>query len=253
MTSSNRISSSLCRVCRVVGICGTLAGHAALLIFLWLMIHQADSRDLPLPVESSLIALHVVSAPAPSAPVPETPSTSEAPESPTTPPEPEIVMPIPEPEAEPEIKPALEKAETLPLPKEKPKERPARKAPPSQAQPVRSTPAASPSSEAIVPNASAQAQARQTLLSYLLAQFEKYKHYPATARKLGLEGVVHVAVSVDSRGNLISIQLKDDDTHPVLRKATADTIEKIRNNWRPQVYPHAVSIVVPLRYSLVHR
>ncbi len=127
--------------------------------------------------------------------------------------------------------------------------------PQEPAQPVRSAPTSSPSSEAIVANASTEArtQARQTLLSYLLAQFEKYKHYPATARKLGLEGVVHVAVSVDSRGNFTSIQLKDDNSHPVLRKATTDTIEKIRNNWRPQASPHAMSIVVPLRYSLVHK
>ncbi len=265
MTHNSRISSSFCRICRYVGLCGTLAGHGALLLPVWFLMHQADSA-LPPPVEASMIALHVVPSPAP--PTPHTAPPVMAPEYPEPPIEPEKPEPIPEPEqkpepipplvpeSSPEPLPALEKAEIPPPPKEKPKERPKRKAPPPQVRPpVRTSPVASQTPDATITAAAAaaEAQAKQTLLSYLMAQFEKYKRYPASARKLGLEGIVHVSVSINAGGNIASIQLKGDEIHPILHKAATETIEKIRRNWQPPPTPHAVSVVIPLRYKLVDK
>ena len=42
------------------------------------------------------------------------------------------------------------------------------------------------------------AQARQTLLSYLVGQIERYKYYPPAARHLNLEGVVNITVTVNT-------------------------------------------------------
>ena len=224
------------RRCRAVGLCGTLAGHGVVVLLLWLTVQSASSMELPPPVESSVIALHVVAAQT----------------APQALPEPASPPPPAEPEPEPEKK-ALQAKEPIPPPP-KPKQQPKpRKPAPKKMEPNPQAAAPSPSATEIKPAAQAvaAAQAKQTLLSYLMAQIERHKRYPNAARKLRLEGVVHIAVAIDAGGNLASIRIDKADAHQMLQKAATETMEKVRENWKAQATPQPVSVVIPLRYSLV--
>ena len=232
----------LFRRCRAVGLCGTLAGHGAVLLLLWLAMQSASSMELPSPVESTVIALHVVTAQA----APQAPLESASPPPPA------------EPEPEPEKKALQAKESTPPPPKPKQQPKP-RKPTPQKREPKLHAVAPSPSAtetklaaQAVAAaQAAAVAQAKQTLLSYLMAQIERHKRYPHAARKLGLEGVVHIAVLIDAGGNLASIRIEKTDAHQVLQKAATETMRKVQEGWKPQATPQAVSVVIPLRYSLV--
>lgn len=94
------------------------------------------------------------------------------------------------------------------------------------------------------------AQVRQTLLSYLVYQVEKYKHYPPAARRLSLEGKVDITVRVDTSGGITSINISQNGIHPILYKATQKTMRKVRQTWKKQPSPQAMTLVVPLRFSL---
>ena len=63
--------------------------------------------------------------------------------------------------------------------------------------------------------------------------------------------MVHIAVSIDAGGNLASIRIDKADAHQMLQKAATETMEKVRENWKAQATPQPVSVVIPLRYSLV--
>ena len=83
-----------------------------------------------------------------------------------------------------------------------------------------------------------------------MAQMNRYKRYPSSARKLGLEGVVPVHVTIDGQGRITSISLAGGDVHPALQKAAAETMAKVRGNWKPPAVTHGISATVPMRFSL---
>ena len=93
-------------------------------------------------------------------------------------------------------------------------------------------------------------EAKQSLVSILVAQMNRYKRYPSSARKLGLEGVVPVHVTIDGQGRITSISLAGGDVHPALQKAAAETMAKVRGNWKPPAVTQGISVTVPMRFSL---
>lgn len=93
-------------------------------------------------------------------------------------------------------------------------------------------------------------QAQRTTLSFLMAQLERYKKYPMPARRLGLEGVVNVLVIIDGKGLLQDLRRADEKAHPILQKATDQMLAKVRANWKNQAAGQAISIVIPIRYTL---
>lgn len=232
--------------CKRVGALCTICAHCALIGIFWAVATYANPPMVSPPVESSVIAMHVVAA--------------------------QSLQSAPAPEATPIGKPVDEKAIPSQVTPKEAQERPAlqatKKAPKKQPTKRDISPTAKTEAPIKTPHVAAQAsttshntgaanasevQAKQTLMSYLVAQIEKYKKYPNAARKLGLEGVVHIAVTIGSGGNLLSIQTRGDALHPILQKAAAETVAKVRENWKQQGHMAPLSVVIPLRYSLVER
>ncbi len=227
------------RISRRLGFLGALLVHGGIAAFLLVGVSQALPTPLPPPVEAVVITLSDPSPGPQSAPAPA------APEEPPSPPREETPPPPPEPT------PAVEKVV------EKPVERPRKQTPPK---PRRAEPAApsaartSPSSTSAgtgTPHASAAtAEARQTLLSALIARIEREKRYPPAARRLGLEGVVQVEVRVDVQGRIISVRTREGQAHTVLEKATRETLQRVQEDWKPMPMPEATTLNIPIRYSL---
>lgn len=236
------------RTSRVVGLAGALTGHGGLVILALLFLSQTPAIPLPPPVEATTIALQVVapqkkvSQPAPvepPKPVPVSkPAVQPAKSAPIEPVKPKraVTPPVPKPALQPLPEPVhssvRQSSEPAPVPAPRPVTQPAQMANTGQ------------------PTAPPDTQAKQTLLSYLVAQIEKHKRYPAQARRRGIEGTVRMKVSIDSAGNLLAISVLDG-ADPLLAKATQSVANKIREQWKSSGSGASVSVIVPLRYSLV--
>lgn len=75
--------------------------------------------------------------------------------------------------------------------------------------------------------------------------------YPESARKAGMEGVVHLDVAVTAQGEVDSITIRQSSGYPLLDKSAVDRVSTWR--FRPAEmggYPIASHIVVPIRFRL---
>ena len=68
----------------------------------------------------------------------------------------------------------------------------------------------------IAPNGTGEG--RDSFLGRLLAQLNRFKQYPRTARKAGIEGVVMLHFVMDAQGKVIQITYHGVDGEPILRK-----------------------------------
>lgn len=215
------------------GLTGTFLAHGLILLVLLFVVDEAEPTPLPPPVEALRISLTEPVA----APEPE-PVAQVEPEVPPLP----QVLPPPVPE------------ETLPVKKAdaRPKKKiPPKKEAPRKEQPERAvSPAPAPPKQAPAPDTALRKEARQTLLSALLARIEKEKRYPTAARRLGLEGQVTVTVKVDAQGRIAGIQVQGADAHAVLEKATQEALNRVRSKWTPVPVPEAMTLRIPIKYSL---
>jgi protein TonB len=92
--------------------------------------------------------------------------------------------------------------------------------------------------------------ARQALLSVLIAGLEREKRYPAAARRLGIEGQVMAVVRVDSQGRIISASVVGNESDPMLERATLEALERVQKKWIPMPLPEPMILNIPIRYNL---
>ena len=223
--------TALARTSRGLGLTGTVAAHGIILLVCLLLGDQATPTPLPPPVEAVRISLtEPVAAPAP-----------QLAEQPEPQPEPEPAPPVVE-----EKTPVVEQVKPLP---EKPKPPRQKSASKPQAKPV-----AAQTPQTAVPPPPAQdaavKEARQTLLSALIARIEKEKRYPTAARRLGLEGQITAVVRVDAQGRIVSVGVQGAGAHAILEKATEEALNRVRSNWNPVPVPEAMTLRIPIRYTL---
>lgn len=100
---------------------------------------------------------------------------------------------------------------------------------------------------------SGHGQAQHNLLAYLHSQILRYKRYPNSARRLGLEGVVNINIKIDSNGHLVTARLMSKESHPILRDATLNIIKNLKKNWSQQMTAKAINVTIPVRYLLVEK
>lgn len=211
----------------------SLAVHICAAAFVFL---QADNAPKPAAiVESANISIKITShAEQPKA----VPSVETKPE--------------PKPEPRPKVKKQVQ-----------PKQKPAPKAlarksqekPASESQPAPQPTAGqySPAPDKQQELAAKRAQEQTTIESYLLAQVEKYKRYPQAARRIGLEGIVHMKFTIDGQGALFRVELAAHSAHQILARSARQTMDRIQKNWTPVSVSREISIIVPLRYTLNDR
>ncbi len=87
------------------------------------------------------------------------------------------------------------------------------------------------------------------VLEGLRSRILSEKAYPAVARKRGMEGIVHLMVSLDPEGELIEVKVIRSSGHRVLDRAAIVLIRRV------VPYEHglgqSLTIEIPIRYSLV--
>lgn len=224
--------TALAKTSKGFGLTGTLMAHSLVLFAFLALADPAAPTLLPPPVEAVRISLtEPVAAPEPERPAqPETPPASEPP-------------PLPLVE---EATPVLKKKDPPPK-KTEPRTQTVR--PREQAKPV-AGPERSPTSQNAAAPSPALKEARQTLLSALIARIEKEKRYPTSARRLGLQGQVTAEVRVDAQGRIIAVRVKGGGIHAILEKATMETLNRVQDKWKPVPVPEAMTLHIPIRYTL---
>jgi len=225
-----------------IGAIGTFATHALLLAAI---LYGASFVHTPPPqAEANVpvqLTLTVIDEQAAAPPEPEaSPAQALSPE------------PLPEKEpADPVVEPEEPEQEALRArPKPPPPKRKRKKAPEATQAQQSDGNARQKAENGNKANHHASREAKQTVVSILVAQIDKYKRYPSSARKLGLEGVVSIRVTIDAQGRITNITFSGGGAHPSLQKAAAETMAKVRGNWKPPSVSQGISVTVPLRFSL---
>lgn len=237
-----KLMPSLAQASKACGFTGTAMLHCGILLACLFMAAQAAPTPLPPPVEAIRITLaEPAAAPAPSpraVPVSEPPAPVPIVEE--TPPE--AAPPVQDAQAKPkENKPKPRKVQTKPVP--------ARTHLPEKAVDAPSAVAPQPD-QALLARTRRAEEARQTLLSALIARLEREKRYPVAARRLGLEGQVMAVVRVDAQGRITSVSANADEAQAVLERATLEALQRVQENWKPTPVPEPMTLRIPVRYSL---
>lgn len=214
--------------------------HGLLAWFLW---ERSSSRVLPQPKKRIEVTL-VAPPPSPVAPIP----VVTPPPPPKTPP---VVTPPPRPQPAP-VKPAAPAPERAVEPLSKPQpvaEETAAVAP--VAEPVR--PVEHPQPVAVAPPVAEPKPEVQTPPGFDAAYLNNPKPvYPASARRMGLEGVVILRVKVDAHGKPQEVRVLTSSGSPVLDRSALDIVSQ---QWtfvpaRQGDRPVSGVVDVPIRFSL---
>ncbi len=124
--------------------------------------------------------------------------------------------------------------------------------------PAKTMTAAPPVSEAPPPAAAAPSpqrgvsEGRETYLGRLLAQLNRFKHYPPEARKAHIEGVVQVHFVMEADGHLTRAEIQKSSGRPALDKEALALMERAQPlPPLPADFPtHTLDAVVPIEFSL---
>jgi protein TonB len=215
---------------------GTLLLHGGALLLYLLAASQQLAPSLLLPPAAEAVRLSLTEA------VPEPKA------APPAPPEP---APVPEPAPEPPAPVPLKKTLPPETPSLKSKPQKKKEAPPPRPEEIPSNPVPQAVAQDTAPQQTpALAEARQTLLSALIAGIEREKRYPPAARRLGLEGTVTVVVRLDEQGRIADIRVRGNPAHALLERATLETLERVQAKWRALPVPEPVTLTVPVLYVL---
>lgn len=105
------------------------------------------------------------------------------------------------------------------------------------------------------PSAPAQtrvaAQEERLWLAALLARLRELRRYPASARRLGQEGVVSVQILVQADGSLNELILQRGSGYPTLDRAAQELVRQAAEQVRAEMRPErAARLVIPVAYRL---
>ena len=120
--------------------------------------------------------------------------------------------------------------------------------PPITAQ--QSTQPAPPPPPAAAPNG--VGEGRDSFLGRLLAQLNRFKQYPRTAKKAGIEGVVMLHFVMDAQGRVLSYEIVRSSGRPILDSEALALIQRAQPlPALPADYPtRTLDAIVPIEFSL---
>jgi protein TonB len=234
--------TSLARTSKAFGFAVTAMLHCGMILAYFFVVPYALPIALPPPVEALRITLAepiAVSSP---------PQTASIPDPPT--PTPGVEQSTPPKTVQQEQKVPVTPKKDFPS---KPPEVQPKPVPPQEslAQAVSKAPVAiQQRDDGSLASVQKIEEARQTLLSALIASLEREKRYPTAARRLGIEGRVIAEVRVDSKGPIISISVKSNTPQEMLERATLEALQRVRNKWSPVQVPESMTLNIPILYSL---
>ena len=128
----------------------------------------------------------------------------------------------------PEMREALEPAETASLPEEETREPSAEVAPPSPMPPPSRSPSSSDAAPSFPAHPRSEGEAPPSRQAVPLYLKNPPPQYPAAARRRGYEGTVRVEVLVDREGKVRDLRLVESSGHPMLDRAAIGTVK----GWR---------------------
>ena len=122
--------------------------------------------------------------------------------------------------------------------------------PPVMAQP--SVAPAAPTPPAAAPTGSGEG--RDSFLGRLLAQLNRFKQYPRTARQAHIEGVVMLHFVMDAQGKVISYEIAKSSGRPILDTEALALIQRAQPlPALPADFPtRTLDAIVPIEFSLNH-
>ena len=123
--------------------------------------------------------------------------------------------------------------------------------PPITAQPVIAAPAPPPP-PAAAPSGSGEG--RDSFLGRLLAQLNRFKQYPRTAQKAGIEGVVMLHFVMDANGKVLSYEIAKSSGRPILDQEALALIQRAQPlPALPADFPtRTLDAIVPIAFALSH-
>ena len=95
-------------------------------------------------------------------------------------------------------------------------------------------------------------EGRDSFLGRLLAQLNRFKQYPRTAKKAGIEGVVMLHFVMDARGQVLSYEIAKSSGRPILDSEALALIQRAQPlPALPADYPtRTLDAIVPIEFSL---
>lgn len=122
--------------------------------------------------------------------------------------------------------------------------------PPVAAQPPLTAPAPPVVASLAAPQAPA-GESRDSFLARLLAQLNRVKQYPRTARQARIEGVVMLHFVMGAQGKLVSFEIAKSSGRPVLDNEALALIQRAQLPPLPAGFPtNTLDAVVPIQFSL---
>jgi protein TonB len=122
--------------------------------------------------------------------------------------------------------------------------------------PARTMTAAPPVTEAppavAAPSPQRVSEGRESYLGRVLAQLNRFKHYPPEARKAHIEGVVQVHFVMEADGHITKAEIQKSSGRPALDKEALALMERAQPlPPLPADFPtHTLDAVVPIEFSL---
>jgi len=109
-----------------------------------------------------------------------------------------------------------------------------------------------PTPPAAAPNGSGEG--RDSFLGRLLAQLNRFKQYPRTARQAHIEGVVMLHFVMDAQGKVISYEIARSSGRPILDTEALALIQRAQPlPALPADFPtRTLDAIVPIEFSLNH-
>lgn len=102
----------------------------------------------------------------------------------------------------------------------------------------------------VVPSPAASGESRDTFLARLLAQLNRYKRYPAEARKAHVEGVVMLHFVMEPNGTVRSFEISKSSGRPVLDSEALSLIQRAQPLPALPAGMDKLDAVVPIEFSL---
>jgi protein TonB len=92
---------------------------------------------------------------------------------------------------------------------------------------------------------------RKKYISMLIAEIERRKFYPPIARRMGIEGVVRVKITLDRKGKLKEVKVTSSSGSKILDRATVKLMKRCHFPPLPPEYgKEKFSVEIPIRYTL---
>ncbi|GAB4272651.1 MAG: hypothetical protein Kow0029_11500 [Candidatus Rifleibacteriota bacterium] len=98
-------------------------------------------------------------------------------------------------------------------------------------------------------NAASETNAINAYINDVYARIERAKKYPISARRKGITGIVGLAFSINSQGQILSPKIKKG-AHPLLRRAVEDLLKRTKLQPPPQCWNPESRLELKIKFSL---